>query len=769
MTFLGTNSAGLLNKIKSFKRNIQLFKPGAVFIQESKTKRKNKIKLDDYVIFEKIRKKSGGGGLLTAVHKNLEPVSVSSDENEDDEILVVEAKLQTQKIRLVNAYGPQEDEVEDLKKSFYNKLDEVVKSAKIAGAFICIEMDANSKLGPNIIPGDPHPQSKNGKMLESFLNENDLIVVNGLDLCEGKITRFRKTTKRTERSIIDFFIVCRRLLSFVTKMTIDEKRIYTLTKFGSKRGQKIIRASDHNLLILQLKLKWSSLNKAQRIEILNFRNEEDFQKFKKCTEVNAELLECFENAPDFNSACNKWLKVFNKILRNCFRKIRITKSKNPQELDQLFAKKESIQQKLDQQEPVFDMNMQMKLENELEDVLENISSFCAQHNKETIEEYLKESGEAENEPHNQLKTWKLRKKIAPKNIQDGPSAKLNKKGDLITEKSELERLYLETYLDRLTPNPVFEELKDIVELKDLLFDLRMNMCSQVKSRDWDMSDLDKVLKGVKNNKARDAHGHIFELFKLGGHDLKLSLIKMFNLTKKTQIYPDIFQPSNISSIYKSRGRKDDLSNDRGVFNVVKLRSLIDRLSYNDNYDIIDQSMSSSNIGARKNRNIRDHLFVINGILNDVNSQKKMKVDIQIVDIKKCFDKMSYKETANDLYESGIQDDNFYMMALANEKCMVAVKTKRVQMNQIEMQGTLPAPIKCSVQLDTLGKECLETGEGLYKYNECLNIPPLLMIDDAIAVTECGPESVKVNAIIQSKVDMKNLRLGHNKCFKMHVG
>jgi hypothetical protein len=96
-------------------------------------------------------------------------------------------------------------------------------------------------------------------------------------------------------------------------------------------------------------------------------------------------------------------------------------------------------------------------------------------------------------------------------------------------------------------------------------------------------------------------------------------------------------------------------------------------------------------------------------------------------------------------------------------------TKRVQMNQIEMQGTVPAPLKCSVQLDTLGKECLETGEGLYKYKECLNIPPLLMIDDAIAVTECGPESVKVNAIIKSKVDMKNLRLGHNKCFKMHVG
>ena len=74
---------------------------------------------------------------------------------------------------------------------------------------------------------------------------------------------------------------------------------------------------------------------------------------------------------------------------------------------------------------------------------------------------------------------------------------------------------------------------------------------------------------------------------------------MFNLTKKLQVYPEIFQPSNISSIYQNKGRKDDLNSDRGVFNVVKLRSILDRLSYNDNYEIIDRNMSCSNIGARK--------------------------------------------------------------------------------------------------------------------------------------------------------------------------
>ena len=218
-----------------------------------------------------------------------------------------------------------------------------------------------------------------------------------------------------------------------------------------------------------------------------------------------------------------------------------------------------------------------------------------------------------------------------------------------------------------------------------------------------------------------------------------------------------------------------MNDDRGVFNVVKLRSILDRLTYNDIYGIIDEGMSCSNIGARKNRNIRDHLFVINGILNDVNAKKTETVDIQIKDVKKCFDKMNYRETANDLYNSGIRDDKFVLMANSNKKCQVAVRTPwgsltdRVELNEIEMQGTVPAPLKCSLQIDTLGKECLESGEGLYKYKECVNIPPLAMIDDILAVSQCGVESVKVNAIIQSKIAHKNLELGPDKCFKMHIG
>jgi hypothetical protein len=363
-------------------------------------------------------------------------------------------------------------------------------------------------------------------------------------------------------------------------------------------------------MILEVNLRWDSFSKPQRVEVLNFKNKDNFLQFKQNTEENEELIKCFEEFKDFNSACNAWLETFNCILRKSFKKIRISKNKSPAGLDELFSKKEFIKHKMDEAEKKNDLTILMNLEDEYEEMIIEIAKICPKRNKEIVEEYLEKDNELGDEPHNQLKTWRLKKKLAPKNVDEAPAAKKNKKGVLVTEKSELEKLYLETYIDRLKPNEVAEDLKDIVNLKNLLFGLRLNLCSKNQSEEWKMSDLEKVLKNLKNNKARDSHGHIYELFKHGGRDLKLSLLKMFNLTKSLQVYPEIFQPSNISSIYKLKVIKDVLNSDRGVFNVVKLRSILDRLSYNDKYGLIDQSMSCSNIGARKHRNIRDHLFVM---------------------------------------------------------------------------------------------------------------------------------------------------------------
>ena len=68
----------------------------------------------------------------------------------------------------------------------------------------------------------------------------------------------------------------------------------------------------------------------------------------------------------------------------------------------------------------------------------------------------------------------------------------------------------------------------------------------------------------------------------------------------------------------------------------------------DEYEQIDSYMSDSNIGGRRNRNIRDHLFIVNGISHEGNYSNKQKpVTYQIFDYFCCFDPLWFEEIMNE--------------------------------------------------------------------------------------------------------------------------
>ena len=74
-------------------------------------------------------------------------------------------------------------------------------------------MDANSKLGAQYVEGDPHAQTKNGRLLTGILDRHALIVTNGLvDKRVGLITRERTTQEGCGQSVIDFFIMSSDLI-----------------------------------------------------------------------------------------------------------------------------------------------------------------------------------------------------------------------------------------------------------------------------------------------------------------------------------------------------------------------------------------------------------------------------------------------------------------------------------------------------------------------------------------------------------------------------
>ena len=111
-----------------------------------------------------------------------------------------------------------------------------------------------------------------------------------------------------------------------------------------------------------------------------------------------------------------------------------------------------------------------------------------------------------------------------------------------------------------------------------------------------------------------------------------------NKIKESNEFPDAFRLCNITSIFK-KGKRDNFDNYRGVFRVMVLRSILDRIVYNDIYPVIDSNLSDANVGARKGRNVRDNLFVLYAIINSIKKGGEEACDLGVYDVEKCFDSL----------------------------------------------------------------------------------------------------------------------------------
>ena len=190
-------------------------------VQESKLRQNGIIKLDGYQIFE-MHRTGMGGGLLTAVKHELEPVLVFQCE-EGAEIMVVQVRLGHRNIRIFNAYGPQEQDVSaQTKFNFWQNLEK--------------EIDANAKVRPIVISNDPNCQSENGSLMMEMLARQNLHLVNESGLCKGLITRQRTAAGRIEKSILDYVVVSEELYTQLEEMIIDDERIHALTKYATTMG-----------------------------------------------------------------------------------------------------------------------------------------------------------------------------------------------------------------------------------------------------------------------------------------------------------------------------------------------------------------------------------------------------------------------------------------------------------------------------------------------------------------------------------------------------
>ena len=247
----------------------------------------------------------------------------------------------------------------------------------------------------------------------------------------------------------------------------------------------------------------------------------------------------------------------------------------------------------------------------------------------------------------------------------------------------------------------------------------MKLSKTKKTTPWTKDDLKDALKQLGNAKSRDPEGHINELFKesVAGSDLFEAVLKLMNLIKSKQQYPKLLEKCNVTTIHKKKSKKE-FDNYRGVFCVEILRIILDRLTYNDCYYTIDNNLTDGN---------GDNMFVINAIINFLTKSNCPPIQVQVVDIEKCFDKMWLQSTINAIYEAGIDHDQLNLLYIENKNANIKVKINnklsgRISVRDVIMQGSVWGSLKCTTLMDQLNKTAMSDKSLQYLYKGDLSIP-----------------------------------------------
>ena len=259
---------------------------------------------------------------------------------------------------------------------------------------------------------------------------------------------------------------------------------------------------------------------------------------------------------------------------------------------------------------------QLDVEKQLETIEAEICNLSEEENMRKFKDNFGPLLNTDGDTNNSI--WKIKRKVFNRKGIQYPSAKYDPSGRLISNPNELKEYYLSHFIQRLRKRPINPEFEDLMKMKERLFQFRLSYVNLKPFTLWNENDLLKVLSSLKKGKSKDPYGLISKIFRpeIIGGDLFKALLSLFNAIKSQLIIPDFMTFANIIPINKPGADHSQMEGIRRIFIVNKFRDILMKLIYDEEYEEIDFNMSDSNIGARKRKNIRNHIFIIHSVINE---------------------------------------------------------------------------------------------------------------------------------------------------------
>ena len=203
--------------------------------------------------------------------------------------------------------------------------------------------------------------------------------------------------------------------------------------------------------------------------------------------------------------------------------------------------------------------------------------------------------------------WKLCKWSRNLSNNIGTSV-INESGKEVFGDDLIREEYKKEFMHRLREREISPDLKNYEQRTKLLCKLYVEESKTKKEPDYSEEELDKVIKKLKKNKSCGRDLIPPEIAMNWGDKLKNLSLSVINSIKSAQRTPNEWANVLISTLYKNKGLRKLLLNQRGIFLKQVLSKIFEKMNMNriaDNVKKIDRTQA----GSRTNRSPADQTFL----------------------------------------------------------------------------------------------------------------------------------------------------------------
>ena len=716
------NASGLKGKLTSLKIAVNEARPEIVAITETKFTGAQNIHLPGYICISKSRPTNKGGGvafLITNTFANYVS-QIPNDPNEKHEAIWI--RLNTSPpLYIATFYGKQESANLELVQEDLDLLASRIATFTKLGGNVLVLGDFNSKVG--------HPPgstvTRNGQLLLSFTQQNNLTIINQTAKCKGIWTRVNPKHP-SQRSVIDYVLASPNITTAIQEMSIDEQGHF---KLHSKKTK-----SDHNTIFMTIQMgRYPRIPKTEKVYKWKITENTKWDQFENT--LNHTLSN--SNNPDQHTF-EQWTKAISEAAHKTIGSKEVKKPNN------LIPKTKEIKAATHRKRAA-------------KKALDTAYKCQSTHIEQTKAEYHQAKLELENQVHiaeaekatrtiNKINStggvhsktfWNIKRKTTANGedllcIRKEDNTYVHDPEDV---KHHVAEFYENLYKPNTSPNFNQEHTRMTEAAVQSLTENRQHENIAI-NQPITKQELQNVLKNLPNNKSPGPNNLIYEFPKHGGDVSTEALYKILADIFESETLPTSWQDSTMAMLPKSNNKQPDkLANKRGLTLSDTTCKIFERILLNRISRVLP--FSEAQAGARKGRSTSDQSFTLKSVLTQRLMEKKTTY-LAFLDLHKAYDNIWKAAIFSTLWEKGITGKIWRLAKNLNNNLTTKIKTRygytrTISIQESIRQGGVLSGTEFSSLIDN-AEQALQSEKLGVSYGRT-KIASLLLMDDIILVAE----------------------------------